>query len=95
VRNSQSFQRSIDDGPHVIELHAWRSPETCTFATFIYEKGLERLLRHITGTDENEVIRQALVWCEANRRSGATVRTHRPVLKSCHFSSFDRGLEGL
>jgi hypothetical protein len=34
------------------------------FATFIYEKGFERLLRHITGTDENEVIRLALVWCE-------------------------------
>jgi hypothetical protein len=49
---------------HVIESQAWRSAETCTFATFIYEKGSERLLRHITGTDENEVIRQALVWCE-------------------------------
>jgi hypothetical protein len=29
---------------------------------FIYEKGSERLLRHITGTDESEVIRQALEW---------------------------------
>jgi hypothetical protein len=48
----------------VIELHAWRSPETCTFAAFIYEKGQERLLRHITGTNENETIRQAMEWCE-------------------------------
>ena len=48
----------------MIELHAWRSAEGCTFATFIYEKNSERLLPHITGTDENEVIRQALVWCE-------------------------------
>jgi hypothetical protein len=66
VRNSLSFRRSIDHGRHVIELHAWRSPETCTFATFIYEKGSERLLRHTSGTDENEVIRQALRWCEKN-----------------------------
>jgi hypothetical protein len=50
--------------PSVLELHAWRSPETCTFATFIYEKGSERLLRHIIGTDETEVIHQALVWRE-------------------------------
>jgi hypothetical protein len=66
LKNSPSFQRSIDYGPFAIQLHAWRSAETCTFATFIYEKGSERLLRHITGTDENEVIRQALVWCEKN-----------------------------
>jgi hypothetical protein len=63
VRNSPSFQRNVDHGNHVIEL-PWRSAEGCTFATFIYEKNSERLLRHITGTDENEVIRQALVWCE-------------------------------
>jgi hypothetical protein len=50
----------------VIELHAWRSPETCTFAAFIYEKGQERLLQHITGTNENEAIRQAMEWCERN-----------------------------
>ncbi len=49
-----------------IELHAWRSAETCTFATFVYAKSPERLLRHFTGSDENEVIRQALVWCEEN-----------------------------
>ena len=48
----------------MIELHAWRNTVACTFATFIYERVPERLLRHITGTDENEVIRQALVWCE-------------------------------
>ncbi len=48
----------------MIELHAWRHTENCTFATFIYERAPERLLRHITGTDENEVIRRALVCCE-------------------------------
>jgi hypothetical protein len=56
----------VDHGRFSIELHAWRSAEGCTFATFIYEKNSERLLRHITGSDENEVIRQALVWCENN-----------------------------
>jgi hypothetical protein len=64
VRNSPSFQRSVDHGQYVIELHAWRSPENASFATFIYEKAGERLLRHFTGSDENEVIRQALMWCE-------------------------------
>jgi hypothetical protein len=64
VRNSPSFQGSFDHGHYVIELHAWRHTEDCTFATFIYEKIQQRLLQHITGTDENEVIRQALVWCE-------------------------------
>jgi len=62
VRNSPSFQRSINHGHYVVELHASRSAETGTFVAFIYEKGSGRLLRHITGTDENEVIRQALVW---------------------------------
>jgi hypothetical protein len=66
LRNSPSFQRSIDHGHHVIELHAWRSADVCTFATFVYAKSPERLLRHFTGSDENEVIRQALVWCEKN-----------------------------
>jgi hypothetical protein len=42
--------------------------ESCTFATFIHEKNLERLVRHITGADEAEVIRQALLSCEANER---------------------------
>ena len=64
VRNSPSFQRSLDYGQYMIELHAWRNAVDSTFATFIYEKARERLLQHITGTDENEVIRQALVWCE-------------------------------
>jgi hypothetical protein len=50
----------------VIELHAWRSPEGTTFATSIYEKAAERLLRHFIGADENEVTRQSLVWCEEN-----------------------------
>jgi hypothetical protein len=67
--NSPSFQRSIDHGHHVIELHASRSAESCTFMAFIYEKDSERLLRHIAGMDENVVIRQALVWCEKNSRS--------------------------
>jgi hypothetical protein len=66
VRNSPSFQCSIDHGHHVVELHASRSADSGTFVTFIYEKDSERLLRHITGTDENEVILQALVWCEVN-----------------------------
>ena len=66
LRNSPSFQRSIDHGHFSIELHAWRSAESSTFATFIYEKASERLLRHFTDSNENEVIRQALVWCEKN-----------------------------
>jgi hypothetical protein len=69
VRNSPSFQRSIDHGNHVIELHASRSGDSGTFVTFIYEKDSERLLRHVTGTDEDEVIHQALVWCERSSRS--------------------------
>jgi hypothetical protein len=66
VKNSPSFQRSIDHGRHVVELHASRSAEASTVVTFIYEKNSERLLRHITGTDENDVIQQALTWCEKN-----------------------------
>jgi hypothetical protein len=66
VRNSPSFQRTIDRGQYVIELHAWLSPESASFATFIYEKAGERFLRHFTGSDENEVIRQARMWCEKN-----------------------------
>jgi hypothetical protein len=54
VRNSPSFQRSIDHGHPLIELHAWRSVERCTFATFICGKASERLLQHFTGNDENE-----------------------------------------
>ena len=37
------------------------------FATFIYEKAGERLFRlHFTGSNQNEVIRQALKWCDEN-----------------------------
>src|SRR5262249_54839822 len=66
MRDSSSFQRSINHGHHVIELHAWRTPETCTFAAFIYEKAPRRLLLHIAGSDEDEVTRKALEWCEKN-----------------------------
>jgi hypothetical protein len=66
LRHSPSFQRSIDHGEYVIELHAWRSPESDSFATFIYEKAAERLLRQFIGADENKVIRQALKRCEEN-----------------------------
>jgi len=49
-----------------IELRAWRSAERPTFATFVYQRSGERLLRYFTGSDENEVIWQALKWCEEN-----------------------------
>ena len=42
----------VDHGHLSIVLHAWRSPDVCTFATFIYDKGSEPLLRHFTGADE-------------------------------------------
>jgi hypothetical protein len=45
--------------------------------TFIYKKGSERLLQHITGTNENEVIRQALVWSEKNSLSITTEALER------------------
>ena len=66
MRNSPSFQCCIDHGYHVVELHASRSGDSGTFVTFIYEKGSERLLRHLIGTDEDEVILQALAWSEKN-----------------------------
>ena len=66
MRNSPSFQRSIDHGHFSIELHASRRVESSTFVMFIYEKIGGRLLRHFTGSDENEVNRQALKWCEEN-----------------------------
>jgi hypothetical protein len=69
VRNSPSFQCSIDHGHHVVELHASRSGDSGTFVTFIYEKRSERLLRHVTGTDEDEVILQSLTWSEKNSES--------------------------
>jgi hypothetical protein len=66
LRNFPSFQSAVEHGDFSIELHAWRSRETCTFATFVYDKAGKRLLRHFTGSDENEVIRKALAWCEQN-----------------------------
>jgi hypothetical protein len=66
LRNSPSFQQSIDHGPYSIELHALRSAERVTFATFVYRRSSERLLGHFAGSDENEVIWQALKWCEEN-----------------------------
>jgi hypothetical protein len=66
VKNSPSFQKSVDHGYHVIELHAWRKPKGTNFAAFVYEKAADRLLRHFIGADENEVFRQSLVWCEKN-----------------------------
>src|SRR5258708_34036237 len=69
VRNSPSFQRSIDHGPHVIELHASRGAGSDTYLTFIYEKDSDRLLRHIVGTDENNEIGQALTWSKRNLQS--------------------------
>jgi hypothetical protein len=50
----------------VIELHASRSGDSGMFVTFIYEKDSERLLEHVTGTDEDEVILQSLAWSEKN-----------------------------
>jgi hypothetical protein len=57
---------SIDRGKYVIQLHSWRSPESSSLATFIFEKAGERLLRDFSGSDEYEVIRQALAWCDEN-----------------------------
>jgi hypothetical protein len=48
VRNSPSFQCGVDHGHFSIELHTWCSAESCTFATFIYAKGGERLLQQFT-----------------------------------------------
>ncbi len=55
----------------VVERRVRRHPghhihEIASFATFIYEKAAERLLRHFTAADENKVIRQARVWCDEN-----------------------------
>jgi hypothetical protein len=66
LKNSPSFQQGIDHGVYSIELHAWRSAELTTFATFVYQRSGERLLRYFTGSDENEVVWQALKWCEQN-----------------------------
>ena len=64
MRNSSSFQRSIEHCSYVIDLHLWQKTDQPTFATFIYEKVGPRLLRHFANSDETEVIRKALVWCE-------------------------------
>jgi hypothetical protein len=48
----------------VIDLHVWQKADHATFATFVYEKAGERLLRHFANANETEVIRKALVWCE-------------------------------
>jgi hypothetical protein len=66
LRNLPSFQRSIDHGRYVIQLHGWLSPEGASFATFIYEKAAERVLRHFTGSDGNEVLREARIWRDEN-----------------------------
>jgi hypothetical protein len=66
VRNSPSFRCCIDHGHHVVELHASRNGDSGTFVTFIYERDSEQLLRHVTGTDEDEVILQSLAWSEKN-----------------------------
>jgi hypothetical protein len=66
MRNSASFQQSVDHGPFSIELHAWKSAERPTFATFVYQRSSERLLRYFTGSDENEFICQPLKWYEQN-----------------------------
>jgi len=60
ISTSRDSLQFADYGQYLIQLHAWRSPESDSFATFIYEKADERLLRHFTGADENKVIRQAL-----------------------------------
>jgi len=54
LKNPSSFQQSIDHGLYSIELHVWRSAERPTFATFVYRRSGERLLRYFTGSDEDE-----------------------------------------
>jgi hypothetical protein len=64
MRDSPSFQRGIEHGSYVIDLHLWQKTDHATFATFVYEKKSGLLLRHFANTNETEVIRKALVWCE-------------------------------
>jgi hypothetical protein len=66
IRALRSFQRSIGHGQYVIQLHAWPSLRGARFSRFIFEKAGERLLRHFTGSDEYEAIRQAIVWWQEN-----------------------------
>jgi hypothetical protein len=64
VKDSPSFKGRVDHCAYLVEFHAWRREDSPTFATFVYEKAGERLLQHFTNTNETEVIRKALVWCE-------------------------------
>jgi hypothetical protein len=64
VKDSPSFQRRIEHCSYIVDLHLWQRGDHSAFATFVYEKAGERLLRHFANTDETEVIRKALVWCE-------------------------------
>jgi hypothetical protein len=92
VRNSPSFQRSIDHHQHVIELHASRRAEAGTFVTFIYEKNSERLMRHIIGTDEDQVILQSLAWSEKNSLTIITEASERLQGASENERSTETGL---
>jgi len=61
-------------------LHTWLRAEKATFATFIFEKAGERLSRrHFTGSHQNEVIRQALKWCEKNSWKLTARLVRRPL----------------
>ncbi len=55
--------------PHVIELHASLGAGSDTYVTFIYEKDSDRLLRHMVGADENDVIGQVLAWSKCNSQT--------------------------
>ena len=68
MRNSPSFQLAVEHGRFSIELHAWRNAEICTFTTLIYDKAGEQLLQQFPSQDQNEIIWQALKWCEENSR---------------------------
>jgi hypothetical protein len=57
-------QLSLLHGPPTLFSSFLRSGDGATFVTFIYEKDSERLLRHVTGSDEDEVILQSLAWSE-------------------------------
>jgi hypothetical protein len=85
--------------PQVVELHASRAGERNTYVMFIYEKDSGRLLRHIVGTDENEVIDQALAWSESNPRPidpEAVDRLQRASAdeRSAEFELFQKLLNG-
>ena len=73
MKDSPSFQRRIEHCSYLVDLHIWQRGDHTMFATFVYEKAGERLLRHFANADETEVIRKALVWCE---RHPHTSRPH-------------------